>query len=129
MLNVGTLAGGIAGNVVSARAEACVFIRLVGPSEGALATLDRIVGEDPLLSYEVTTASEPVTCYTLDGFESKPVAFGSDIPALAGFGDPLLVGPGSIHDAHTNEEKINKGQLSEGVDVYRRVIRRLLEIS
>lgn len=127
-VNTGTVAGGVAGNVVAPTAEARVFVRLVGPSAEAVQTLDRIVAEDPLLTYEITTQSEPVMCLTLDGFEARPVAFGSDIPALTTFGKPLLLGPGSIHDAHSDGEKIAKRQLSEGVQRYHDVVRRLLEI-
>jgi acetylornithine deacetylase len=127
-VNVGMVAGGVAGNVVPATAEARVFVRLVGPSLEAGQTLDRIVADDPRLSYQITTQSEPVTCMTLDGFEASPVAFGSDIPALTTFGKPLLLGSGSIHDAHGDGEKIEKRQLSEGVRLYRDVVRRLLEI-
>jgi len=126
-VNVGTMAGGIAGNVVPPSAEARVFVRLVGPSGEAERTLARIMAEDPKLSYEITTRSEPVSCMTLEGFEAEPVAFGSDIPALTDFGIPLMLGPGSIHDAHGDGEKIEKRQLSEGVRLYGEMVRKLLE--
>jgi len=126
-VNVGTLAGGIAGNVVPPTAEARVFLRLVGPSVQAVHTLDRIVGPDPQLTYEIVTRSEPVKCYCPDGIEADPVAFGSDIPALSSFGEPLLVGPGSIHDAHSDGEKVEKRQLTEGVRLYRDLVQRLLD--
>jgi acetylornithine deacetylase len=128
-VNVGTVAGGVAGNVVPPTAEARVFVRLVGSSAQAEETLDRIVAEDPRLTYEITIRSEPVTCITLDGFEARPVAFGSDIPALTTFGKPLMVGPGSIHDAHSDGERIEKRQLSEGVRLYRKLVRKLLEVT
>jgi len=128
-VNVGTVAGGIAGNVVPQTAEARVFVRLVGPSVRAEQTLDQIVAGDSRLTYEITTRSEPVTCLTLDGYEASPVAFGSDIPALTSFGEPLLLGPGSIHDAHSDGERIEKRQLSESVRLYRDVVRQLLEVT
>ena len=126
-VNVGTIAGGLAGNVVPPSAEARVFVRLVSASSRAQRTLDEIVGGDPKLSYEIGTRSEPVICGTLDGFEAEPVAFGSDIPALTAFGIPLMLGPGSIHDAHGAGEKIEKRQLSEGVRLYGKMVRKLLE--
>ena len=126
-VNIGSVAGGLAGNVVPPSAEARVFVRLVGPSASAEQTLARIVAEDPKLTYEITSRSEPVTGMTLDGFEGEPVAFGSDIPALTTFGKPLMLGPGSIHDAHSDGEKIEKRQLSEGVRLYREMVRTLLE--
>ncbi len=128
-INIGTVSGGVAGNVIPASAEARVFVRLVGPLAEAKETLAQIAGRDSRLAYEITTQSEPVTCVTLDGFEATPVAFGSDIPALTAFGKALLLGPGSIHDAHSDGEKIEKRQLSEGVELYRDVVRRLLEVA
>ena len=126
-VNIGTVSGGVAGNVLAPQAEARVFVRLVGPVAEARAALDGIVNGDARLSYEVTTESETVECETIEGFDAKPVAFGSDIPALTAFGKPLLLGPGSIHDAHTDGEKIAKQQALEAVDLYYRIARHLLE--
>ena len=126
-VNIGTISGGVAGNVMAPQAEACVFVRLVGPVAAARAALDGIVNGDARLSYEVTTESEPVECETIEGLDATPVAFGSDIPALTAFGKPLLLGPGSIHDAHTDGEKIAKQQALEAVDLYCRIARHFLE--
>ena len=128
-VNIGTVSGGVAGNVVAPHAEARVFVRLVGPVADARAVLDGFVHRDTRLTYEVTTESEAVECETIEGFESSPVAFGSDIPSLTNFGKPLLLGPGSIHDAHTDGEKIAKQQALEAVELYYRVAKHLLETS
>ena len=54
------------------------------------------------------------------------VAFTTDIPAFAGqWGEPFLIGPGSIHVAHTLEERVAKSQLTEAVELYQRIIRHL----
>jgi acetylornithine deacetylase len=127
-VNIGTLAGGVAGNVVPPTAEARVFVRLVEPSIHALRTLDGIVAGDPLLTYEIVTRSEPVRCFLPVGAEASPMAFGSDIPALTTFGEPLMLGPGSIHDAHTEGEKVEKRQLTEGVRLYLDLVGKLLEV-
>ncbi len=126
-VNIGTISGGVAGNVMAPQAEARVFVRLVGPVAAARAALDEIVNGDARLAYEVTTESEPVECETVEGLDATPVAFGSDIPALTAFGKPLLLGPGSIHDAHTDGEKIAKQQALEAVDLYCRIARHFLE--
>lgn len=126
-VNIGTVSGGVAGNVVAPHAEARVFVRLVGPAADARVALDRVVRTDTRLTYEVITESEAVQCETIEGFEAAPVAFGSDIPSLTNFGKPLLLGPGSIHDAHTDGEKIAKHQALEAVDLYYRIARHLLE--
>ena len=54
-------------------------------------------------------------------------AFTTDIPALPQWGTPLLVGPGSIHVAHTEGEYIEKQQLLDAIDLYARIARHLLE--
>jgi acetylornithine deacetylase len=53
-------------------------------------------------------------------------AFTTDIPALTNWGQPLLVGPGSIHVAHTEGEYVDKQALAEGVDLYCTIAKRLL---
>jgi acetylornithine deacetylase len=45
-------------------------------------------------------------------------SFTTDIPALTAWGEPYLLGPGSIHVAHTPHEKIAKKELLEAVDLY-----------
>ena len=63
---------------------------------------------------------------TLDGLPTTIAAFTTDIPALSNWGQPLLIGPGSIHVAHTAGEYVEKRQLSEAVDLYSTLAKRLL---
>jgi acetylornithine deacetylase len=63
---------------------------------------------------------------TVPGIETMAAAFTTDIPALNKWGAPVLLGPGSIHVAHTEREYISKKQLHEAVDLYCEVARRLL---
>jgi acetylornithine deacetylase len=44
--------------------------------------------------------------------------FTTDIPKLTAWGEPFLLGPGSIHVAHTPDERIAKKELLEAVDLY-----------
>jgi acetylornithine deacetylase len=68
----------------------------------------------------------PVHLRPLDGFQTTVVAFTTDIPAFANaWGEPFLIGPGSIHVAHTNEERILKSELMEAVVVYRQLVETL----
>ncbi len=53
-------------------------------------------------------------------------AFTTDIPTLSNWGQPLLVGPGSIHVAHTEGEFVEKKQLYDAVDLYAQIAKRLL---
>ncbi len=64
---------------------------------------------------------------SLDGFPTTVVSYTTDIPVLSGaWGQPLLLGPGSIHVAHTSEERVSKRQLLEAVEIYQRMVRQLL---
>jgi acetylornithine deacetylase len=68
----------------------------------------------------------PVHLRAVDGFETTVVAFTTDIPAFDGkWGEPFLIGPGSIHVAHTNEEHIQKSELAAAVDLYQRLVLQL----
>ena len=63
----------------------------------------------------------------LEGFETTVVAYTTDIPAFDGaWGKPYLLGPGSIHVAHTLEERVPKRQLEDAVNIYQRMVRQLL---
>ena len=62
----------------------------------------------------------------MDGIATTVVAFTTDIPAFGGqWGEPFLIGPGSIHVAHTLEERVAKSQLTEAVEIYQRMVRHL----
>lgn len=126
-VNVGTLQGGVAANVIPPSAEAQVLVRVAGRAEVARAVLDGLLAERPGLSYETTAWTDAVHCHTREGWEVEAVRFGTDIPYLGpGFGTPLLIGPGSIHDAHTAGEKILKRELQEAVQMYERLVGELL---
>jgi acetylornithine deacetylase len=76
---------------------------------------------------EVLSCSEPVKMVELDGFKQKVVRFTTDIPYLTNWGQPLLLGPGSILVAHTKDEFVLKSELREAVQLYTDVARRLLQ--
>jgi acetylornithine deacetylase len=66
--------------------------------------------------------------HALEGFESTMVRFTTDIPYLTNWGTPLLIGPGSILDAHTEHERVDKKELLRAVDIYANLVRRLLAV-
>ena len=121
---VGVLAGGVAPNVVPPAAEADVNFRTVEPAarvrERLEAALPRTVAIDDVM------VVPPVRLTTLPGFETAPFAFTTDIPFLTAWGKPLLVGPGSIHAAHTAEEHVRIDELAQSVDLYEKLARDLL---
>jgi acetylornithine deacetylase len=98
-LNIGRLQGGVAANVVPDHAWAEV---------------------------EVLTVSEPQRLHTVPGFETAVLSYGTDIPHLRVFGRPLLLGPGSILEAHTDRERISKTAMETARGLYQRLIRELL---
>jgi acetylornithine deacetylase len=123
-LNIGTLSGGRAPNVIADAASAEILVRLVGDSTETKAGLERAVeGRAELLEVLEIPA---VRLGALDGIETTVVAFTTDIPAFGGkWGQPFLIGPGSIHVAHTLEEHVPKGELVEAVGIYQNMVRQL----
>jgi len=122
--NIGTVQGGTRPNVIPAEAHADLQIRLVTSSEPIMERLEEIVRNRATVEY--LSVAEPVKMLAVDGFESSVVRFTTDIPHLTNWGTPLLLGPGSILDAHTNHERVTKRELSEAVDLYVRLVRTLL---
>jgi acetylornithine deacetylase len=123
-LNIGTLAGGCAPNVIAGDARAEIFIRLVGDSAGTKHALDRAV--EGLAELREVIEIPAVRLGSIDGLETTVVAFTTDIPAFGGqWGEPFLIGPGSIHVAHTLEERVPKAQLLEAVGIYKKMVRQL----
>jgi len=123
-LNIGLLEGGRAPNVIADHAEAQVLVRLVGSSEETRKALEEAVAG--LAEVEFTLEIPFMRMRALDGFPTMVAAFTTDIPALTNWGEPVLLGPGSIHVAHTPHEKLAKRELLEAVDLYIEVAKRLV---
>jgi acetylornithine deacetylase len=84
---------------------------------------------DDKTEVHVRSASSPIHLESVPGVETCVVAFGSDVPYLAPLGKPLLVGPGSIHDAHTDHEHVLLDDLVRSVALYQRLTSVLLSAS
>lgn len=123
-LNVGTLEGGVAPNVIAPSARARCVLRASTDADALLSTLRSHIHEETRL--HVSSSSGPVRLATLAGYESCVVAFGSDVPYLSPLGTPMLVGPGSIHDAHTAHEYVLIEDLQRSVALYRQLVDSLL---
>jgi acetylornithine deacetylase len=123
-LNIGTIAGGCAPNVIADSASAEVMIRLVGDATAIKQAVERAVeGRAQLLEILEIPA---LRLGALDGMETTVVAYTTDIPAFGGrWGEPFLIGPGTIHVAHTLEEHVLKSELVEAVEIYQNIVRRL----
>ena len=123
-LNVGTLSGGRAPNVIADEARADIMIRLVGDSAETKKALAKAA--EGLADLREVIEIPALRLNSVDGIETTVVAFTTDIPAFGGqWGEPFLIGPGSIHVAHTLEERVPKQQLLQAVQIYQRMVRHL----
>jgi len=123
-VNIGTIEGGAALNVIPPTAEAGLAIRLTTkrqPIEDALRSIVRDRGEIEILSF-----SEPVRMVEVHGFSKKVVRFTTDIPHMPNWKNPLLLGPGSILVAHTKNEFVLKKDLETAVSLYIGLVKKLL---
>jgi acetylornithine deacetylase len=123
-MNIGLIEGGRAPNVIPDFARAQLLIRLVGPTEKLRANIQKTV--DDLATPEFALEIPFMKLRTVEGIEEMIAAFTTDIPALTNWGEPVLLGPGSIHVAHTDREFLSKKEQGEAVDLYVRVAERLL---
>ncbi len=124
-LNIGTIRGGRAPNVVADLAEAEIMFRTVGDAAKIREAVSSAVAGRAEAREVLHTPAVQLSKF--DGLPSTIVAFTTDIPTFDGaWGQPFLIGPGSIHVAHTAEEHISKGELSDAVDIYARMATQLL---
>jgi acetylornithine deacetylase len=122
-LNIGMIEGGHAPNVIADAAAAHLLVRLVGPSEEVRALIECAV--EGIATVEFTLDIPFQRMRKIEGLETMVAAFTTDIPALNNWGEPLLLGPGSIHVAHTLHERLAKKELHEAIDLYTEVAQRL----
>jgi acetylornithine deacetylase len=123
-VNVGQIHGGHAPNVIADHAEAQVLIRLVcGSAPVRAAVLEAAAG---LAEVNFTLDLAFVRLRAIEGLPTMIAKFATDIPQLTNWGEPLLLGPGSIHVAHTPFEKLAKKELLEAVELYIKVAKQLL---
>jgi acetylornithine deacetylase len=124
-MNIGTLSGGRAPNVIADAAKAEILIRLVSDPQPLREAFTRAVSSRAELR-EVLSIP-PVRLQSLDGMPTSVVSFATDVPVFGHtWGEPLLFGPGSIHVAHTENERISKRELNEAVATYANMVKSLL---
>src|SRR5580658_8846261 len=123
-MNVGLISGGRAPNVVADKAEAHLLVRLVGPAKEIREAIVRAVGGRCEVRFSLELPF--VQMRALDGFDTMIAKFTTDVPSLTNWGEPFLLGPGSIHVAHTPDERIRKRELIEAVDLYVRLANQLV---
>jgi acetylornithine deacetylase len=122
--NIGVIGGGTRANVVPEEAYADLQLRLVSTASPVKSILENAIAGRAQVEY--SSEHEPVRLQTIDGFEPCIVRFTTDIPYLSKWGAPLLLGPGSILNAHTDHEFVEKRELTRAVDLYAQLVRALL---
>jgi len=123
-LNIGLIEGGRAPNVIADHGSAQLMIRLVGPSEETRAAIEAAVAGLATVDYALEIPF--MEFRHIEGIPSMVAAFTTDVPWLSAWGVPLLLGPGSIHVAHTPHERLAKRELFEAIDLYVEVAKRLV---
>jgi len=123
-MNIGLIEGGRAPNVIPDHAVAHLLIRLVGPTNDLRKQIIEAAGDKAKPNFILEIPFMELD--TVPGIETMVAAFTTDIPALTNWGKPVLIGPGSIHVAHTEGEYIEKKQLLAAIDLYARIARHLL---
>ncbi|HEV7786759.1 MAG TPA: M20/M25/M40 family metallo-hydrolase [Thermoanaerobaculia bacterium] len=124
-MNVGTLTGGRAANVVADHARAEVTLRTVGETADLRRRIASAVHAVPGVRIAEIRETPAIHLGTLAGFETTTVKYTTDIPRLGAWGEPFLLGPGSIHVAHTPRERVAKREIQDAVRLYREIVRRL----
>jgi acetylornithine deacetylase len=115
-LNIGVLSGGRAPNVIADKAEAHLILRTIGPSQDVMDAIKRVVAGRCEVSSSLDLSY--IRMRKVGSLPTMIAKFATDIPSLTAWGEPFLLGPGSIHVAHTPDERIRKQELLECVDLY-----------
>jgi acetylornithine deacetylase len=121
--NIGVLSGGVRANVIPSEAQATLHIRLAKESSTVRELLEQAIDGRARIDYK--SVHDPVRLFTMGGFDQMLARFTTDIPYLSNWGKALLIGPGSILDAHTDGEKIRKSDLTKAVELYVELVKAL----
>jgi acetylornithine deacetylase len=123
--NIGVINAGTRPNVIPAAATAELQVRVTVSVDAAKKIVDQAVAGRA--SVEYASAHDPLKLFYVRGFEETIVRFTTDIPYLSNWGQAVLLGPGSILDAHTDHERISKRELERAVALYVELAQHLLK--
>ena len=122
-MNIGSIEGGKAINVIPDSASAQILFRTVCASGELREKVEAVL--KGRCEYEFIRDTKPIRTESFDGFETEVVSFSTDLPSLTRWGRPLLLGPGSIRVAHTDHERVRKSELLHAVELYTRLVKEL----
>jgi acetylornithine deacetylase len=120
---VGLIEGGVAPNVVSPHASAELSFRTVGHGDAVREAMHVV---ESLVSFEHVLDVPAVRMHTVPGFDTAVFPYTTDVPLLTRWGKPLLIGPGSIHVAHTDEEHLAIDEMMAAIQLYESLAKQLL---
>ena len=124
-MNIGTISGGRAPNVIADAAKAEILVRLVGDPTPIREAFARAVGKRAEMKEVLCIPA--MRFASVDSLPTTVVSYTTDVPMFGrSWGEPLLLGPGSIHVAHTAEERISKRELAQAVEIYAGIVKKLL---
>jgi acetylornithine deacetylase len=124
-LNIGTISGGRAPNVIPDAAKAEILVRLV--DDPALLRKKFAAAGGKRAEVKEVLYIPVIRMEKIEGLPTCVVSYTTDIPMFGGaWGKPLLIGPGTIHVAHTPDEKISKRELTDAVEIYSTIVKKLL---
>lgn len=123
-MNIGIIEGGRATNVIPDYAKAQLLFRLVGPSQPLREQIIEAVVDRANVEFVLDLAY--MRFRTVPGIPTMTASFTTDIPKLTNWGEPFLLGPGSILVAHTEREFVSKQDLAHATELYVKAARYLL---
>lgn len=129
-MNIGTIEGGLAANIIPAHAKAGISFRIATSTQEVLDLVDTVIPHEKQIAEKITverlTCWEPVRCHSVPGFETFVANYFTDIPSFTSAKKSLLFGPGSILCAHAPHEFINKKELIAAVASYKDIVLKVL---
>jgi acetylornithine deacetylase len=126
LLNIGKLTGGEAINTLASSAQAECCIRVVSSARDVESILNKLLIDG--VEIKIYSASDPVQLYCPHEIkETINVNYGSDVFYLQSAARVLMLGPGTILNAHTEDEHILVSELNEAIEKYRQLIRILVK--
>lgn len=123
--NIGVLEAGAAPNVIAENARAEILFRTGVPVDDVLAGLSQAA--QGRVRLDVPYRSDPILFRCPRGRPGEVVAFACDLPLLPAWGQPILLGPGSIADAHAAGENVALEDVEAAVALYIELAQGLLE--
>ncbi|KAE8168205.1 hypothetical protein BDV40DRAFT_251511 [Aspergillus tamarii] len=120
--NVGKIEGGLTYNIIPETSKALCAVRVATDMAGIKRIVSDTVARHANVRLEFKFEyPETLLDHDVEGFETAPVSYGTDVPRFKGNHKKYLYGPGSILVAHGDNEKIEIDELVESVQAYKKL--------